>query len=81
MTRRPLISLSLGTIAASVLAVMMALGGCTSKPDKPVEKKPVEAEVTKVDPPVVPAEPPIPPEKLPPVMLGIDVFRLSSGAR
>ena len=74
MTRRSLISISLGTIAASVMAIMMALGGCTSKPDKPAEKKPIEPAITKVDPPIVPAEPTIPAEKLPPVMLGIDVL-------
>ena len=79
MTRRSLLSISLGTIAASVLAVVLALGGCTSKPDKPAEKAAPPA-VVKIDPPVVPPAPTLPAEKLPPVMLGIDVLEADAFA-
>jgi len=74
MTRRALVSLSLGTVAASILAIVLALGGCTSKPEKPAEKIPA-VPVAKVAPPV-PALPPT--EKLPPVMLGIDVLEMEN---
>ena len=63
-------SLSLGTFAASVLAIVLALGGCNSKPDKPAVKAP-DPVVVAATLPVVPAAPE---EKLPPVMLGIDVL-------
>ena len=74
MSPRSILSLSLGAVAASILAMVLALGGCSSKPDKPAEK-PKEAPVVKIDPPVVATPPPLAPvEKLPPVMLGIDVL-------
>ena len=73
MSRRSLVKLSLGAIAASVLALAL---GCASKAT-PVPAKPVAPVASK---PVVapPAAPPVvllpPAEKLPPVMLGIDVL-------
>jgi uncharacterized protein YbbC (DUF1343 family) len=62
MSRRSLVKLSLGAVAATVLALTL---GCTSKPAKAAEPP--------ATPPAVPA-PVAPPEKLPPVMLGIDVL-------
>jgi uncharacterized protein YbbC (DUF1343 family) len=71
MSRRTIVSISLGSVAAIILVMVLALGGCTSKPDKPAEKTPSMVKVEPAPPPVVP-----PPtvEKLPPVMLGIDVL-------
>ncbi len=70
MSRRSLVSISLGTIVASVLAIVLALGGCNSKPDKPAPKVP-DPVVVAATLPVIPTPPA---EKLPPVMLGIDVL-------
>lgn len=70
MSRRTIVSISLGSIAAIILVMLLALGGCTSKPDKPVEKKPPVAKIE----PAPPVVPPPTVEKLPPVMLGIDVL-------
>jgi uncharacterized protein YbbC (DUF1343 family) len=71
MSRRTIVSISLGSIAATIMVMVLALGGCTSKPDKPAEKTPPVVKTEPAPPPVVP-----PPtvEKLPPVMLGIDVL-------
>jgi uncharacterized protein YbbC (DUF1343 family) len=62
MSRRSLVKLTLGTAAACACALLL---GCSSKPVKAAEK-----------PAVIPVvAPPAPPsEKLPPVMLGIDVL-------
>jgi uncharacterized protein YbbC (DUF1343 family) len=65
MSRRSLVKISLGAIAASVFALAL---GCASKPTKAAEKP---AVVVKPAPPVIP---PPPVEKLPPVLLGIDVL-------
>jgi uncharacterized protein YbbC (DUF1343 family) len=65
MSRRSLVKISIGAVAASVFALLL---GCASKPTKAAEKP--------VAPPVA-AKPVIvlpPPEKLPRVMLGIDVL-------
>ena len=70
MSRRSIVSISLGSIAAIILVMVLALGGCTSKPDKPAEKPPVVAMIA--PPPVLVPPPPV--ENLPPVMLGIDVL-------
>ncbi len=66
MSRLPLVKISFGAIAASVLALGL---GCASKPTKAAEPAPVA--VIKPPAPVIPAPPA---EKLPPVMLGIDVL-------
>jgi len=58
MSRRPLVKLTLGTAAACACALLL---GCTSKPVTAAEKPAAVAA-------------PAPPEKLPPVMLGIDVL-------
>lgn len=79
MTRRALVGISLGTIAASILAIVLALGGCSSKPDKPAPKAPDPA-VAKAEVPAPPILPPPPAEKLPPVMLGIDVLEAENFA-
>ena len=63
MSRRSLVKISLGTVAASVLALGL---GCASKP--------VKAAVPPPAPVVQPAAPVPPPEKLPRVMTGIDVL-------
>ncbi len=74
MSRRSLVSLSLGTIAASVLVLVIVLG-CTSKTDKVAEKSSKPAAPVAAAPVVPPPPPPLAPaEKLPPVMLGIDVL-------
>ena len=61
MSRRSLVKISLGAIAASLLVLGL---GCASKPIKAADKPA----------PVPPAAPAPPPEKLPRVMLGIDVL-------
>jgi uncharacterized protein YbbC (DUF1343 family) len=67
MSRRLLVKLSLGAIVAGALALAL---GCSSKPAKATEKPvPVPPAVV-----VAPPAPQLPPEKLPPVMLGIDVL-------
>ena len=58
MSRRSLVKISLGTVAVSVLALAL---GCASKPVKAAPKPAV-------------ISPSAPPEKLPRVMLGIDVL-------
>lgn len=67
MSRRQLVKISLGAIAASVFALAL---GCATKPTKAAEKPPV---ISKPVAPVIVLPPP-PAEKLPPVMLGIDVL-------
>jgi len=62
MSRRSLVKISLGAVIASAFALVL---GCASKPTKAAEKPPA--------PTVAPAPVP-PPEKLPRVMLGIDVL-------
>jgi uncharacterized protein YbbC (DUF1343 family) len=61
MSRRSLVKITLGTAAACVCALLL---GCTSKPVKAAENPA----------PVLVVAPVPPPEKLPPVMLGIDVL-------
>jgi uncharacterized protein YbbC (DUF1343 family) len=65
MPRWSLVKISLGTLAACALALA---AGCASKPAKAAP-----APVAPAPAPVV-APPAPPPEKLPPVMLGIDVL-------
>jgi uncharacterized protein YbbC (DUF1343 family) len=66
MSCRLLLKLSLGAVVAGALALGF---GCSSKPAK------TAAKPATVPPPVQVAAPPVPPpEKLPPVMLGIDVL-------
>lgn len=67
MSRRLLVKLSLGAVAACAVALAL---GCSSKPAKATEK-PVPVAAPVVLPPAPPAPPP---EKLPGVMLGIDVL-------
>ncbi len=64
MLRRSPVKLFLGVVATSAFALMLGCAGCSSKPAKVVEKPT----------PVAPPAPPAPPEKLPRVMLGIDVL-------
>ena len=66
MSRRQLVKISLGALAASIFALAL---GCASKPTQAAEA-PVAA---KPAPPVFVLPPP-PVEKLPPVLLGIDVL-------
>ena len=66
MSRLPLVKISLGAIAASLIALGL---GCASKPTKAAEPPPVA-----VIPVAAPLPPPPPVEKLPPVLLGIDVL-------
>jgi uncharacterized protein YbbC (DUF1343 family) len=61
MSRRALMKISLGAVAASLLALGL---GCASKTTKAAVAAPATAAVAPVPPP----------EKLPPVMLGIDVL-------
>jgi uncharacterized protein YbbC (DUF1343 family) len=61
MSRRSLVKISLGAIAASLLVLGL---GCASKPTRAADRPA----------PVPPAAPVPPPEKLPRVMLGIDVL-------
>ncbi len=63
MSRRSLVKFSLGAVVVSALALTL---GCSSQPAKAAEKPAPPAVV------VLPAVPP--PEKLPPVMLGLDVL-------
>lgn len=65
MSRRSLVQLSLGAVVAGALTLMLGCAGCSTKP--PVKTPPPPRAVT-------PAAPVLPPEKLPPVMLGIDVL-------
>ena len=65
MSRRSLVKLSLGAVAATLFALVL---GCASKPTKAAEKPP--APVVQPD-----SRPPVPPpEKVPRVMVGIDVL-------
>jgi uncharacterized protein YbbC (DUF1343 family) len=65
MSRRSFVKISLGAVAASVFALAL---GCASKPTKAAEKPPASIGQPDSRPPVPP------PEKLPRVMLGIDVL-------
>ena len=65
MSRPPLVKISFGAIAASVIALGL---GCASKPTKAAEPPPVAIKA------MAPVIPPPPVEKLPPVLLGIDVL-------
>ncbi len=68
MSRRQLVKISLGLIVSLILALA---AGCSSKPTQAAEKKDAAG------PAVAPAAPALPapePERLPPVMLGIDVL-------
>jgi len=65
MSRRSLVQLSFGAVVTGALTLMLGCAGCSTKP--PV-KAPPSPRV------VAPAAPVLPPEKLPPVMLGIDVL-------
>jgi len=69
MSRRLLVKISLGAIAASVFALAL---GCASKPAKAAEKPPAPAVVKPAAPVLLLPPPPV--EKWPPVMLGIDVL-------
>jgi uncharacterized protein YbbC (DUF1343 family) len=67
MSRRSLVKLFLSAVGVGALTLMLGCAGCSSKTTKVVPKP--------TPPPVVVAPPPaLPPEKLPPVMLGIDVL-------
>lgn len=59
MSRRSLVQLSLGAVVTGALTLMLGCAGCSTKP--PVKTAPPPRAV-------------VPPEKLPPVMLGIDVL-------
>jgi uncharacterized protein YbbC (DUF1343 family) len=69
MFSRSLVKISLGAVAAGVFALGL---GCASKPTKAAEKAPAVV--------VKPAPPPPVVEKLPPVMLGIDVLEADNFA-
>ena len=70
MSRRSLVKISLGAIAASVLTLAL---GCASKPAKAAERPPIPVTGPAPAPTVV-LPPPPPVERLPVVMLGIDVL-------
>lgn len=65
MSRRSLVQLSLGAVVTGALSLILGCAGCATKPPA---KAPPPA------PAVAPSAPVLPPEKLPPVMLGIDVL-------
>ena len=67
MSRRSLVKISLGTIAVSALALAL---GCASKPTKAAANPAA----------TVAAQPAAPPEKLPRIMLGIDVLEADNFA-
>ena len=67
MSRRSLVKISLGALVVSALALAL---GCASKPTKAATKPAAPAA----------ALPPAPPEKLPRVMLGIDVLEADNFA-
>jgi uncharacterized protein YbbC (DUF1343 family) len=71
MSRRLLVKLSLGVVSASVLALGL---GCASKPTKAAELAPAPAPVVLKTAAPSFALPAAPVERLPPVMLGIDVL-------
>ena len=68
MSRRQLVKISLGAIAASAFALAL---GCASKPTKAAEKPALVFTPAPLMPPAPPAPPP---ERLPRVLLGVDVM-------
>jgi len=70
------VGISLGSVAATILAVVLVAGGCSSK-TTPKEAGP---SVAGTEPLPAPPPPPGPVEKLPPVMLGIDVLEAENFA-
>lgn len=65
MSRRSIVQLSLGAVVAGALTLLLGCAGCSTKPPAKSPASP---------PAVAPPATVFPPEKLPPVMLGIDVL-------